>query len=166
MYPRVFIWFVFLPPKEFSSTYLGIQVQGQCLLSVSHFCLHFLKGIFIWFRIQGWWGFFFFPFSSLKTPSQRFLLCITSDSLYFLIFVPFHMVCLVSLTSFKIFSFITGFQQLDHAVSWHGFLCDYPVGMCWESWIDGFIVLIKFRNFSDFLQWKMFLGTTTTYVIC
>ena len=75
------------------------------------------------------------------------------------------MVYLVSLTSFKIFSFITGFQQLDHAVSWHGFLCDYPVEMCWESWIDGFIVLIKFRNFSDFLQWKMFLGTTITYML-
>lgn len=111
--------------------------------------LPFLKNIFVGHRILAWQ---FFSFSTLRCCSTVFWL-----ELFSMISLSHSNldVIFLSLAAFKMFLFVTG---LNFIMIYPGenFFMFLMLAVCWVSWICGFIVVIKLRNFSSVIFFRFF----------
>lgn len=92
----------------------------------------------------------YFSFQNLKEFLRCLPACIVSNekSTIIFIFVSLCIMAFFPLTTFKIFSFITGVKQFDYDVSWSSVLYISCVWDSLNSQIRGFIVPIKLGSFS------------------
>lgn len=130
---------------------MGFQVINSfkllCLKYV--FISSFLKDTFSGYRTLGWQ---FFPFSTLKLLLHSFLSCTVSNekSTVILVFVPQYFACLFSFATLKFFSFLLVLINLIRM--WFGIVffrfCVGEGWIFWATWICGFAVFKKLKNFS------------------